>query len=44
MLKLKNKSKLITAGTNKVVNLFPSGGHRMAEILSKPQVEDSQYE
>ena len=36
-----NKSKLIRAGANKVVNPYTAGGHRMAEILSKPQVEDS---
>ena len=41
MLKLKNKSKLITSGANKVVSLFTAGGHIMAEILSKPQAEDS---
>jgi len=37
----KNKSKLIRAGANKVINPYTAGGHRMAEILSKPQVEDS---
>ena len=36
-----NQSKLIRAGANKVVNPYTAGGHRMAEILSKPQVEDS---
>ena len=36
-----NKSKLIRAGANKVVNPYITGGHRMAEILSKPQIEDS---
>ena len=36
-----NESKLIRAGANKVVNPYTAGGHRMAEILSKPQVEDS---
>ena len=36
-----NKSKLIRAGANKVVNPYTAGGHRMAEILLKPQVEDS---
>ena len=36
-----NNSKLIRAGANKVVNPYTAGGHRMAEILSKPQVEDS---
>ena len=36
-----NESKLIRAGANKVVNPYTAGGHRMAEILFKPQVEDS---
>lgn len=36
-----NNSKLIRAGANMVVNPYTAGGHRMAEILSKPQVEDS---
>ena len=36
-----NQSKLIRAGANKVINPYESGGHRMAEILIKPQVEDS---
>ncbi len=36
-----NYSKLIRAGANKVINPYTAGGHRMAEILSKPQVEDS---
>ena len=36
-----NNSKLIRAGANRVVNPYTAGGHRMAEILSKPQVEDS---
>ena len=36
-----NQSKLIRAGANKVVNPYTAGGHRMAEILLKPQVEDS---
>ena len=36
-----NQSKLIRAGANKVINPYISGGHRMAEILIKPQVEDS---
>lgn len=36
-----NKPKLIRAGASKVVNPYTAGGHRMAEILSKPQVEDS---
>ena len=36
-----NQSKLIRAGANRVINPYISGGHRMAEILIKPQVEDS---
>ena len=36
-----NQAKLIRAGANKVINPYVSGGHRMAEILIKPQVEDS---
>ena len=36
-----NKDKLIRAGANKVVNPYTAGGHRMAEMLTKPQVEDS---
>ena len=36
-----NESKLIRAGANKVVNPYTAGGHRMAEMLSQPQVEDS---
>jgi len=36
-----NESKLKRAGANKVVNPYTAGGHRMAEMLSKPQVEDS---
>jgi len=36
-----NQTKLKRAGANKVINPYISGGHRMAEILIKPQVEDS---
>ena len=36
-----NQVKLIRAGANKVINPYVSGGHRMAEILIRPQVEDS---
>ena len=36
-----NESKLLRAGANKVINPYKAGGHRMAEMLSKPQVEDS---
>ena len=35
-----NQEKLARAGANKVINPYVSGGHRMAEILIKPQVED----
>ena len=36
-----NESKLLRGGANKVINPYKAGGHRMAEMLSKPQVEDS---
>ena len=36
-----NESKLLRAGANKVINPYKAGGHSMAEMLSKPQVEDS---
>lgn len=36
-----NESKLVRAGASKVVNPYTAGGHRIAEMLSKPQVEDS---
>ena len=36
-----NQTKLYRAGANKVINPYISGGHRMAEILIKPQIEDS---
>ena len=36
-----NQNKLIRAGANRVINPYTAGGHRMAEILAKPQVEDS---
>ena len=36
-----NESKLLRAGANKVINPYKAGGHRMAEMLYKPQVEDS---
>ena len=32
-----NKDKLIRAGANKVVNPYTAGGHRMAEMLTKPK-------
>ena len=31
----------VKMSANKVINPYTSGGHRMAEILIKPQVEDS---
>ena len=37
----KNQIKLKRAGANKVINPYTSGGHRMAAILARPQVEDS---
>ena len=36
-----NKNKLIRAGANRVINPYISGGHKMAEILSNPKIEDS---
>ena len=36
-----NQNKLIRAGANRVINPYTAGGHRMAEILAKPQAEDS---
>ena len=39
--KQENQTKLLRAGANKVINPYTAGGHRMAAILSKPQVEDS---
>ena len=39
--KNENQNKLIRAGANRVINPYTAGGHRMAEILAKPQVEDS---
>ena len=36
-----NKNKFIRAGANRVINPYISGGHKMAEILSNPKLEDS---
>ena len=36
-----NKSKLLRSGADKVVNPYIAGGHRMAEMLLRPQIEDS---
>ena len=39
--KQENQPQLSRAGANKVINPHTAGEHRMAAILSKPQVEDS---
>lgn len=36
-----NVSKLMRAGANKVVNPYIAGGHKMADLLVAPYVEDS---
>ena len=36
-----NKSKLIRSGADKVVNPYVAGGHRIAEMLLSPEIEDS---
>ena len=36
-----NKSKLNRSGANKVINPYITGGFRMAEILTRPEIEDS---
>jgi len=36
-----NASKLKRAGADKVVNPYTAGGHRIAEMLSSPLIEDS---
>ena len=38
---INNKQKLIQAGANKVVNPYTAGGHRMAELLISPELEDT---
>ena len=35
------ENQLKRAGANKIINPYTSGGHRMAAILARPQVEDS---
>jgi len=36
-----NVPKLLRAGANKVVNPYIAGGHKMAELLMTPDIEDS---
>ncbi len=36
-----NRFKLIRAGANKVVNPYVAGGHKMAELLIEPSIEDA---
>ena len=36
-----NRLKLIRSGANKVINPYVAGGHRMAEMLITPSIEDS---
>ena len=36
-----NKSKLLRSGANKVINPYITGGHRMAEMLLRPEITDS---
>ena len=38
---INNKPKLKQAGANKVVNPYTAGGHRMAELLISPELEDT---
>jgi voltage-gated potassium channel len=38
---LDTRSKLIRAGANKVVNPYEAGGHKMAELLLNPYLEDT---
>lgn len=38
---ISNSAKLIQAGANKVVNPYTAGGHRMAEMLIYPELEDT---
>ena len=35
-----NKSKLLRSGANKVINPYITGGHRMAEMLLRPEITD----
>ena len=39
--KNQNKHKLIRSGANKVINPYITGGHRMAEMLLRPEIIDS---
>ena len=36
-----NKSKLMRSGANKVINPYVAGGHRMVEMLLRPEITDS---
>ena len=38
---ISNSPKLKQAGANKVVNPYTAGGHRMAELLISPELEDT---
>lgn len=38
---INNKPKLRQAGANKVVNPYTAGGHKMAELLISPELEDT---
>jgi len=38
---INNKPKLKQAGADKVVNPYTAGGHRMAELLISPELEDT---
>ena len=38
---INNKPKLKQAGANKVVNPYTAGGHKMAELLISPELEDT---
>jgi voltage-gated potassium channel len=38
---INNKQKLKQAGADKVVNPYTAGGHRMAELLISPELEDT---
>ena len=35
------RAKLLRAGSNKVVNPYTAGGHKMAELLLSPSIEDA---
>ena len=36
-----NKSKLLRSGANKVINPYVTGGHRIVEMLIRPEITDS---